>query len=51
VKLKKGDVVARISYKKDILFVIDKIIKLKNGEVYAILKRFNNSNRGRCAFK
>lgn len=42
MKLKKGDVVARISYKKDILFVIDKIIKLKSGEAYAILKRFNN---------
>lgn len=38
MKLKRGDVVARISYKKDILFIIDRIIKLKNGESYAILK-------------
>jgi len=43
VKLKKGDVVARISYGKDILFIIDRIIKLKNGEVYVLLKRFNNT--------
>jgi len=43
VKLKKGDVVARISYGKDILFIIDRIIKLKNGEAYVLLKRFNNT--------
>lgn len=43
MKVKKGDVVARISYGKDILFVIDRIISLKNGEAYAILKRTNNS--------
>ena len=38
MKIKKGDFVARISYGKDILFVIDRIIKLKNGTTYAILK-------------
>ena len=38
MKVKKGDVVARISYGKDILFVIDRIIRLKNGDSYAILK-------------
>ena len=38
MKVKKGDVVARISYGKDILFVIDRIINLKNGYSYAILK-------------
>lgn len=44
MKVKKGDVVARISYGKDILFVIDRVIRLKNGDSYAILKRVNNSN-------
>ena len=44
MKVKKGDVVARISYGKDILFIIDRVINLKNGGAYAILKRFNNSN-------
>lgn len=38
LRIKKGDYVARISYGKDILFVVDKIIKLKNSEDYAILK-------------
>lgn len=37
MKLKKGDIVGRISYNKDIIFVISKIIKYKNQEV-AILK-------------
>jgi len=44
VKLKKGDVVARISYGKDILFIINRIIKLKNGDSYVILKRVNKQN-------
>ncbi len=38
MKIKKGDFVARKSYGKDILFIIDRIIKLKNGSSYAILK-------------
>ena len=38
MRIKKGDVVARKSYGKDILFVIDRFIKLKNGQLYAILK-------------
>ena len=37
MKLKKGDIVGRLSYNKDIIFVISKIIKYKNQEV-AILK-------------
>ena len=37
MKLKKGDIVGRISYNKDIIFVISKIIKYKNQEI-AILK-------------
>lgn len=36
--LKKGDVVGRISYRKDILFVIKRIIKAPNGNKFAILK-------------
>lgn len=38
MKIKKGDFVARISYGKDILFIVDRVIKLKNGKEYAILK-------------
>lgn len=37
-KIKKGDVVGRISYGKDIFFVVDRIIKLKNHTQVAILK-------------
>lgn len=37
MKLKKGDIVGRLSYNKDIIFVISNIIKLKNQEI-AILK-------------
>lgn len=29
MKLKKGDIVGRLSYNKDIIFVISNIIKLK----------------------
>lgn len=38
MRIKKGDFVARKSYGKDILFIVDRIIKLKNNEAYAILK-------------
>ena len=38
MKIKKGDIVGRKSYKKDILFVVDKIIKINNNTEYAILK-------------
>lgn len=37
-KIKKGDVVGRISYGKDIIFVVDRIINLKNNPQIAILK-------------
>lgn len=37
-KIKKGDIVGRISYGKDILFIVDKIIKCSNKESFAILK-------------
>lgn len=38
MSIRKGDFVARKSYGKDILFHVDRIIKLKNGDYYAILK-------------
>ena len=38
MNLKKGDIVGRISYKKDILFSVKKIIKASNGTAIAILK-------------
>ena len=39
VEIKKGDIVGRKSYGKDIIFFVDRIIKVKNGKSYAILKR------------
>ena len=36
-KIKKGDIVGRKSYGKDIIFVVEEIINLKNNEI-AILK-------------
>ena len=38
VEIKKGDIVGRISYGKDILFYVDRIIKTKIGKSYAILR-------------
>ena len=40
-KIKKGDIVGRISYGKDILFIVEKIIKTSNNNTYAILKGLN----------
>ena len=37
-KIKKGDIVARISYNKDIIFIVDKIIKINDTNQIAILK-------------
>lgn len=37
-KIKKGDIVGRLSYGKDIIFIVDRIIKLKNNTQIAILK-------------
>ena len=37
-RIRKGDVVGRISYGKDIIFVVDRIIKLNNHTHIAILK-------------
>ncbi len=38
MKIRKGDIVGRKSYGKDILFIVDKFIKLNNKKEYAILK-------------
>lgn len=37
-RVRKGDIVGRISYGKDILFVVERIIKTKENEDFAILK-------------
>lgn len=37
-KIRKGDIVGRKSYKKDILFTVEKIIKKANGKQVALLK-------------
>ena len=37
-KIKKGDIVGRISYGKDIAFVVERIIKTNNNKKFAILK-------------
>lgn len=37
-KIKKGDIVGRISYNKDIIFVVDRIINIKIATQIAILK-------------
>ena len=38
MEIKKGDIVGRKSHGKDILFYVQRIIKVKNGSSYAILK-------------
>lgn len=38
MRIKKGDYVARKSYGKDIIFVVDRVINLKNGDAYTLLK-------------
>lgn len=41
MQIKKGDVVGRYSYNNDILFFVDKIIKVKKTQKIAILKGLN----------
>ena len=43
-KFRKGDIVGRISYGKDVLFEIKNIIKTNNNRIY-ILKRNYRENR------
>lgn len=38
IKIKKGDIVGRISYGKDIIFVVERIIETKQNGSFAILK-------------
>ena len=38
MEIKRGDIVGRISYGKDILFYVDRIIKTNTNKDYAILK-------------
>lgn len=38
MEIRKGDIVGRKSYGKDIIFYVDRIIKVKNGKSYVILK-------------
>ena len=37
-KIKKGDIVGRISYEKDIIFEVKRIIKTKQGKKIVLLK-------------
>ena len=37
-KIKKGDIVGRISYGKDIVFYVKRIIRQKNGKKIALLR-------------
>lgn len=41
MRIKKGDIVGRISYNKDIFFIVDRIFKSKNNNEIAILKGLN----------
>lgn len=40
-KIKKGDIVGRKSYNKDVLFVVERVIHSSNGNAIAILKGLN----------
>lgn len=46
-KIKKGDIVGRISYGKDIFFIVDRIIKFGNNSRSSNFKRINNQNKSR----
>lgn len=50
-EIKKGDVVGRISYKEDILFVVKKIIVLKDRKKIAILKGITERIEADSEFK
>ena len=41
MKIKKGDIVGRKSYKKDVFFIVDKILKISSNKEFAILKGLN----------
>ena len=41
MKIKKGDIVGRSSYGKDIFFIVDKILNTRMNKQFAILKGLN----------
>ena len=41
MKIKKGDIVGRKSYEKDVFFIVDKILKSRLNKEFAILKGLN----------
>ncbi len=41
MKIKKGDIVGRISYGKDVFFIVDNILKTRLNNQFAILKGLN----------
>jgi len=41
MKIKKGDIVGRISYGKDVFFIVDNILKTRLNNEFAILKGLN----------
>ena len=36
-KIKKGDIVGRLSYGKDIVFIVERIVKTNDNKEFAIL--------------
>lgn len=51
MELKKGDIVGRKSYGKDILFYVDKIIKVKKRKIICYPKRRKIQSRSRRLFR
>lgn len=47
-KIKKGDIVGRISYGKDIVFYVERIFKLENGKKIALLKGITERIEADC---
>ena len=41
MKIKKGDIVGRISYRKDVFFIVDNILKTRLNNEFAVLKGLN----------
>ena len=41
MKIKKGDIVGRISYGKDVFFIVDNILKTRLNNEFAVLKGLN----------
>ena len=41
MRVKKGDIVGRISYGKDVFFIVDNILKTRLNKEFAVLKGLN----------